>query len=115
MNLQENIALAPLTTLQVGGAARYFVEAKSEAEVREALEWAQLRQLPLFVLGGGSNLVVSDAGWTGLVLKIGILGIEQRSDAEGSSGERARFDVGAGEEWDRFVSEAVTKNCSGIE
>ena len=115
MKLQENIELAPLTTLQVGGAARYFVDANSEAEVREALDWAQLRQLPLFVLGGGSNLVVSDAGWPGLVVKIGILGVVERFDANGSSDEHARFDIGAGEEWDRFVSEAVSRNCSGIE
>ncbi len=110
MILQENIALAPLTTLQVGGAARYFVDAKSEAEVREAVSWARSRELPLFVLGGGSNLVVSDEGWPGLVLKIGIRSIEEHEKPN-----RVRFVVGAGEEWDRFVSHAVGKNCGGIE
>ncbi len=110
MNLQEDIPLAPLTTLQVGGAARYFVDAASEAEVREAVDWAGLRELPLFILGGGSNLVVSDAGWPGLVLKISILGIEEQSRPD-----RVRFDVGAGEEWDRFVAHAVSRNCAGVE
>ncbi len=110
MNLQENIALAPLTTLQVGGAARFFVEATNETEVREALTWAGSRGLPLFVLGGGSNLVVSDEGWPGLVLKIGILGIEEQPDQS-----RARFEVGAGESWDSFVAHAVIRNCAGIE
>lgn len=110
MNLQENIALAPLTTLQVGGAARYFVEATSEAAVREAVNWARSRDLPLFVLGGGSNLVISDTGWPGLVLKIAIRGVEEFEEQN-----RVRFDVGPGEEWDRFVSHAVGRNCAGIE
>jgi UDP-N-acetylmuramate dehydrogenase len=110
MVLLENIALAPLTTLQVGGAARYFVEATSETEVRLAVSWARSRDVPLFVLGGGSNLVVSDEGWPGLVLKISIYGIKEREEQS-----RSLFEVGAGEEWDRFVSHAVTKNCAGIE
>jgi len=96
VNLQEDIPLAPLTTLEVGGAARYFVEATSEPEVREAVDWARLREYPVFILGGGSNLVVSDAGWPGLVLKIGILGIEERAQHD-----RMRFAVGAGEDWGR--------------
>ena len=54
MNIQENVSLAPLTTLQVGGAARYFVEARGEDEVREAVRFAKARGLPLFVLGGAA-------------------------------------------------------------
>ena len=110
MNLQEDIPLAPLTTLQVGGAARYFVEATTEAEVREAVDWAGLREYPMFVLGGGSNLVVSDAGWPGLVLKIGMVGIEEHIQQD-----RVRFSVGAGEDWDRFVAHTVARNCAGVE
>jgi len=68
MTIQENVPLAPLTTLQVGGAARYFAEAKREDEVQEAAQLAKTRDLPLLVLGGGSNLVVADSGWPGLVL-----------------------------------------------
>src|SRR5712692_2872585 len=110
MTTLENVPLAPLTTLKVGGPARYFTEPKSAAEVREAVNWARSRDLPLFVLGGGSNLVVSDEGWPGLVLKIGIPGIEEQEEPN-----RVRFVVGAGEEWDRFVSHAVGRNCAGIE
>ena len=110
MNLQEDIPLAPLTTLQVGGVARYFVEATTEAEVREAVDWAGLREYPMFVLGGGSNLVVSDAGWPGLVLKVGIVGIEEHIQQD-----RVRFNVGAGEDWDHFVAHAVARNCAGVE
>jgi UDP-N-acetylmuramate dehydrogenase len=110
MGLQENIPLAPLTTLRVGGPARYFIEAATADDVREAVALAKSRALPLFVLGGGSNLVVSDAGWPGLVLKVAIPGINHRH-VHGM----AYFDVGAGEEWDGFVAIAVEHGCSGIE
>jgi UDP-N-acetylmuramate dehydrogenase len=113
MLLQENISLAPLTTLRIGGPARFFVEAQSISDVQQAIAFSQSRDLPLFILGGGSNLVVADRGWAGLVLKVAIPGIEQRSgnDEEG----RVLFDVGAGESWDRFVSQAVMARCAGVE
>ena len=113
MLLQENVPLAPLTTFGIGGPARFFVEAASHAEIGEADRFAKAEKLALFVLGGGSNLVVDDAGWPGLVLKVSIPGIETRPghDDEG----RVLFDVGAGESWDRFVSQAVTARCAGIE
>src|SRR5271166_3845171 len=110
MLLQENVPLAPLTTLKVGGPARYFVEAATIAEVAEAVNLSRSRNLPLFVLGGGSNLVISDAGWPGLVLKVGIEGIEERDDHG-----KSLFEVGAGVEWDRFVARAVARNCAGVE
>src|SRR6266478_5043466 len=110
MLIQENVALAPLTTMQVGGAARYFAEAGSAGEVREAVEYANSRKLALFVLGGGSNVIVSDQGWPGLVLKVAIAGINHRH-GHGT----AYFDVGAGEDWDGFVAMAVKHNCSGVE
>ena len=78
MTVLENVHLAPLTTLKVGGPARYFTEPKSAAEVADAVNFARSRDLPLFVLGGGSNLVISDAGWPGLVLKLAISGIDER-------------------------------------
>jgi UDP-N-acetylmuramate dehydrogenase len=112
MILQENIPLAPLTTFKIGGPARFFVEAKSQAEVEEAVVFASMQNLPLFVLGGGSNLLVSDSGWPGLVLKIGITGIEQRPGFQNGC---VLFDVGAGESWDRFVEHAVASQCAGVE
>jgi len=110
MQLQENIALGPLTTLGVGGPARYFVEALSAEDVCAAVDWARSRGLQLFPLGGGSNLVVADRGFPGLALKIAIPGIEQRSE-----GGKAVFEAGAGESWDQFVALAVERNCAGIE
>jgi UDP-N-acetylmuramate dehydrogenase len=110
LNIQENIPLAPLTTLQVGGPARYFVDSRSEREVREALGFAADRRLPLLVLGGGSNLLVADSGWPGLALRISIPGVEFSGD-----GANVLFYAGAGENWDQLVALAVSKNCAGVE
>jgi UDP-N-acetylmuramate dehydrogenase len=110
MNIAENVPLAPLTTLKVGGPARYFVEAMSVADVSEAVEFLKSRNLPLFVLGGGSNLVISDAGWPGLALKIGITGINHRHGHD-----EVIFEAGAGEDWDKFVGVVVAHNIAGIE
>src|SRR5215472_5545983 len=110
MQIQENVPLAPLTTFEIGGPARFFVEARTIDEVQEAVRASRARGLRLFVLGGGSNLVVSDAGWPGLVLKVGILGVNH---VHGHG--RVIFEAGAGEEWDRFVALAVTHQCAGVE
>ncbi|MFB3915710.1 MAG: UDP-N-acetylmuramate dehydrogenase [Terriglobales bacterium] len=110
MQLLENIPLAPLTTLGIGGPARYFVEARDMNDVRTAVDWVRARDLPLFILGGGSNLLVADAGFSGLVLKVAITGIEQHRE-----GGKEIFAVGAGESWDAFVAHAVGRNCAGIE
>ncbi len=111
MLLIENQPLAPLTTFGVGGLARWFVEATTEAEIEEAVAWASERGVDLFVLGGGSNLLVSDDGFNGLVLKIGLLGIELLNlDC------RTQFlRAGAGVSWDDCVNHAIAANCAGIE
>jgi UDP-N-acetylmuramate dehydrogenase len=106
MQMKERQLLAPLTTFGVGGPARWFVEAATEEDIREASEWARERRVPLFVLGGGSNVLVADAGFSGLVLHIGLKGIER-------DGERLRF--AAGESWDHCVGQALGGNFAGIE
>ncbi len=110
MLIQENVPLAPLTTLKVGGPARYFAEAKTIAEAGEAVDFSRLQNLPLFVIGGGSNLVISDAGWPGLVLRVAVSGIDEHTE-----NGKSVFEVGGGEEWDKFVARAVSRNCAGIE
>src|SRR5437667_11024148 len=110
MLIQENVPLAPLTTLKVGGPARYFLEAKTISEVRDAVSYARAQRLPLFILGSGSNLVVSDAGWPGLVLKVSIPAIEEHDDDV-----KVVFEVGAGVDWDKFTARAVARNCAGVE
>jgi UDP-N-acetylmuramate dehydrogenase len=106
MHLREQVPLAPYTTLGIGGPARWFVEVASENELANALQFARDRKLPLFVLGGGSNILVADEGFPGLVLHIGLLGLEQEGDL---------FRVAAGEEWDGFVSQAIGQGYGGIE
>ena len=98
MLIREDVPLAPLTTLGVGGPARYFVEAHSEAEVIEAVHFARARQLSLFVLGGGSNVVVADAGFPGVVLKISINDLRYSATPHGI----AIFGAGAGMDWDSW-------------
>jgi UDP-N-acetylmuramate dehydrogenase len=119
MTIQENVPLAPLTTLQVGGSARYFAELRREDDVREAAQFAKTRELPLFVLGGGSNLVVADSGWLGLVLRIAIGGITSPNTSNPATndapGNAVLFSVGAGVNWDDFVAQAVVQNCAGVE
>src|SRR6266480_4533779 len=107
MEVKENMPLAPLTTLEVGGNARFFVRAESIHDVEAAVAFSREKGLALFVLGGGSNVVVSDQGWDGLVLQIAIPGIEQSA--------RGQFNVGAGVCWDTFAAHAISRNCSGIE
>src|ERR1035441_8525727 len=98
MMIREQVPLAPLTTLGVGGPARYFVEAHTESDIREAVQHAQSLNVPLFVLGGGSNLLVADRGFDGLVLKISLRGIERAAGAD----DTVAFSVAAGGEGDEF-------------
>jgi UDP-N-acetylmuramate dehydrogenase len=110
MTIQEHVPLAPLTTLQVGGQARYLVQAAGEDDVQEAVDFARAKTLPLFVLGGGSNLLIADSGWPGLVIRIAIGGITRQED-DGA----VLFEVGAGVDWDQFVAHAVAADCAGVE
>lgn len=111
LKFQEFIPLAPYTTLQIGGPARFICEAQSEAEVVEAVRFAQDRKLPLFVLGGGSNLLVSDAGFDGVVMRVGI----PVSRRELRGGTSVLLEAGAGENWNDFVLYAVDQGYAGIE
>jgi UDP-N-acetylmuramate dehydrogenase len=110
IEIRENVCLAPYTTLRVGGNASYFAEPRSELEVIEALRWAQAHAVPVFVLGGGSNLLASDTGFHGLVLHIAIEGIDAHAD-----GDKRLYSAGAGVEWDAFVMQTVSDNCAGVE
>jgi len=111
MLIREQVPLAPLTTLNVGGPARYFLEAITRSQVVDGVQFARSKGLPLLILGGGSNLVVSDQGFHGVVLRIGLRGAEQVEAAGG----RTLFRVAAGEDWDAFVARTIEANCAGIE
>lgn len=75
LSILEHTPLANLTTFEIGGAARYFVEVATEDEIREALAWAREKSVPFAILAGGSNALVSDDGFDGLVIKVACSGI----------------------------------------
>lgn len=104
--IQENIPLAQFTTMRVGGSARFFVRVQNGEELSFAVRFACEKGLPLFVLGGGSNTLVSEAGFPGLVIKIECKGIHYDGN---------RVTVGAGEVWDDVVRDIVAHDLWGIE
>jgi len=107
------VPLGPLTTLGLGGPARHFVAATDQATVVDALAWAQRQGLPVFVLGAGSNLVVPDAGFPGLVIRMALRGL---SFATAPAADGAILcDVAAGEPWDGVVEAAVARDLAGLE
>ena len=106
LQILENVPLAPLTTLKIGGPARFFVVARTESDVIDAFRHAGANGLDLFILGGGSNLLVADEGFDGLVIQIALKGVER-------DGEIIR--VAAGEDWDSFVSFCVKNDLAGVE
>lgn len=108
--MAERVALAPLTTIGIGGPARYFFEAGSVDDLRLALQWASRHGLPAFVLGGGSNVLISDEGFDGLVIRTAIRGV-----VHAKHGGSVAVTAGAGESWDALVQLAVERNWSGIE
>ncbi|GGQ33330.1 UDP-N-acetylmuramate dehydrogenase [Actinomadura coerulea] len=107
----EDVNLAGYTTLRLGGPARRFVEATTEAELVAAVRKADDEGEPVLVLGGGSNLVVSDDGFPGTVVHVGTRGTE-RVAAEGG---RVLVRVQAGEDWDPFVARCVADGLAGVE
>lgn len=108
--IQQNVPLAPLTTIGIGGPARFFVHATTVDEIRVAVNWARDNGERLFFLGGGSNLLISDEGFKGLVVQVGLRGITLESEDE-----YATVKVAAGERWDEVVSVAVQNGWVGIE
>lgn len=110
MHLEEHKSLASFTTFGIGGPARWFVTANAEEDIAEAARWAEKIDVPLFVLGGGSNLLIADKGFNGLVIRMCLRGIAAQPDAG-----KMLYLAGAGEEWDQLVQRSVEDNCAGIE
>ncbi|MFO0718741.1 MAG: UDP-N-acetylmuramate dehydrogenase [Candidatus Paceibacterota bacterium] len=110
-HIQSDVPLSIHTTFRIGGPAKYFVSITNLDELKDAVLFAREKGLPIFILGGGSNTLVSDSGFNGVVLKIEIIGIEfnQISDNE------CEIVMGAGEEWDKVVELSVSRGFSGFE
>lgn len=108
LNIEQDKLLAPYTTFNVGGAAKYFIEVFDEKGLLQAIEFAQDKNLPIFILGGGSNILISDEGFDGLVILNRIKGLE----IDPVSG---RVRMGAGEVWDEMVKKVVEASLGGLE
>ena len=134
LKIQENVPLAPLTTLKIGGNARYFIRAETDQQVMDGVKFASENDLKLFILGGGSNILISDTGFDGVVLQIAIKGIRvsksQISNFRSGSGKDLKsgiansqltthnsqlVTVSAGEDWDAFVNYCVDHELAGVE
>jgi UDP-N-acetylmuramate dehydrogenase len=112
LKIAENVPLASYTTFKIGGNARYFCSVNSIEALQEALAYARAHKLPIFILGGGSNLLVSDSGFDGLVIKMELSGIENLKLKIENSVHITAF---AGESWDALVAKTVEDGLWGLE
>lgn len=110
LRIEKNVPLAEYTTLHLGGVADYLVEVKSVAELKEALRFAKQYAVPPIILGGGSNVLVSDAGYRGLVIINKILGRQYKEESDSVT-----LISGAGENFDEVVSDSVSRGYWGLE
>lgn len=111
--VRRDVPLAALTTLGLGGPARWFLEARDDASLVGALRWAREEEVDVTLLGGGSNVVVGDAGVDGLVVRLALRGVVRHRSAR--SGDPELWTVAAGEPWDPVVERAVAEGLAGIE
>lgn len=111
MKIEENISLKDFTTFRTGGNARYFVRVKNIDELKIAVRFTKEKNLPFFVLGRGANVLISDDGFCGVVIKMEMKGIK----FEKLKNRMTRAISGAGEDWDNFVLQTVKKDLVGLE
>lgn len=111
MDIHTNIPLKNLTTMKLGGPAKYFAEVHTVQELHELYTDAQSKNIPVFILGGGSNVIAHDEGYAGLLLRMKITGFEVVGDDLYSTSIK----IGAGELWDDIVKRTVEMRLSGIE
>lgn len=111
MDIHTNIPLKNFLTMKIGGNARFMTDVHTPEEVASACLNAKKQNLPIFILGGGSNVIAKDNGFDGLVVRIRITGFEIIADDLNTT----TIKIGAGEEWDSVVERAVNMRLSGIE
>lgn len=111
MHIFDNVDLGNYSTMRLGGKARHMVRISKRDEIPEALAWAKQHKLPAIMIGSGSNIIWSDAGYKGLVIVNEIMGFQLNQEDE----ENAYLNIGAGENWDSVVQQAVKDGWHGIE
>lgn len=110
MKIEKNVSLKEFNTFKVGGEADFFCRVSSISSLKKAVDFAKKNNLSIFILGGGSNILISDKGFRGLVIKIEIKGISFKEKKE-----KVFIKAGAGESWDLIVEKCVSKNLAGAE
>lgn len=112
IEIEKNINLGKLTTMRIGGDAKFLTRVRTKEDVRDAIEFAKKYKLPIFILGGGSNTIVHDEGFEGLVVKNEFTGCRILEEDKDS----ISFRLGSSENWDKFCQHAVKEeNLSGCE
>lgn len=111
MEIKTNVPIKEMTTMRIGGNAKYFIEAHTKEEVAEICKKAELRSLKVYAIGSGSNVIAKDDGFDGIIMRVCVPGFEIIAEDADSTTIR----VGAGEIWDSVVERSVTMNLSGIE
>lgn len=116
MRLQQNVQLANYTNYRIGGPARFFVEAKKEEEIIEAVFWAKENNLPYFILGGGTNLLVSDNGYNGMIICINTKGYKFSTIGKGPMHKsKTQMFVSAGADMQDLVWASIYNGLKGLE
>ena len=110
MTIRENILLAPYSTFKVGGPSRYFAAVTNDDDVRDAVRFARENDLEIFVLGGGSNVLIADSGFPGLVIRMENKGVQW-----GVKGGSSTAIADAGMTWDTLVALCVSRGLFGVE
>lgn len=111
MRIQKKVTLAQYTTFKIGGPAKYFVLVDNLRDLKKAISFSKKKKTPVLFLGGGSNMLISDKGFNGLVIKLGF----KKINVIKSSKSKVSLAVGSGENWDNVVKFAVRCKFWGIE
>lgn len=106
LKIQKNVLLSKFTNYKIGGPARFFLSARTEKDLKNGIEWAKSKKLRIFILGGGTNLLVSDRGFNGLVIKIDIKYLKRIG---------LHIHSGAGVDMSDLIKFSIKNNLSGLE
>jgi UDP-N-acetylmuramate dehydrogenase len=111
MDIRQNVSLRDHSTMRLGGTAAYLVDVHNRFDVPKLVTWAEERNLPVMMIGDGSNIVWRDEGFPGLIIVNKIMGFEEQQEDD----ENYFITVSAGENWDSVVERAVNRGLTGIE